>query len=407
MTSPRNTTSRTCRGRRTVLTQAAAVALTVTVMAPAASAAPTTQPYIIEVKGDPAQTAAHHGARTTYVYRAALRGFAAELTARQIQRLAADHDVVELTEDKGIKLEATPVTPARASGQTVPSGVRRIGAQLAAPSTRVGVAVIDTGIARVADLRANLPTKGHTSCIGSEPSPYSDGYGHGTHVAGTIGAADNGVGVMGVNPNVNLYAVKVYDASGSASWSSLLCGIEHVTANAKRLGIKIANMSLGGAGDYPPFRQAVAAMRDAGVTTVVAAGNAGQDAGSWMPAGYDDSVITVSALADADGLPGGAGPATWAGGDDTFAVFSNFGTIVDCGAPGVDVLSTLRSGAYGAMSGTSMAAPHVAGLASRLLAATPALTWTEVRDLLIARGEQAGEGHSDPSGLHPEPICRI
>lgn len=101
--------------------------------------------------------------------------------------------------------------------------------------------------------------------------------------------------------------------------------------------------------------------------------------GAGTPPGYDESVITVSALADHDGVPGRLGAIDHGDPGDTFAAFSNFGGVVDCGATGVGVLSTLADGGYGLLSGTSQSAPVVAGLASRL----------------------------HPSGLHPEPVCLV
>ena len=175
-------------------------------------------------------------------------------------------------------------------------------------------------------------------------------------------------------------------------------------------------MSLGGGGvsdndcgntNGDALHKAICKSRDAGVTYVVAAGNSGANASGFVPAAYDDAVITVSALADSDGQLGGVGSSTAYGADDTFASFSNFGNVVDLGAPGVSILSTWKGGLYNTISGTSMASPHVAGSAALYLAANPGSLWTQVRDGLKTLGELVGFGHTDPSGVHSEPVVRV
>lgn len=365
----------------------------------------TRQPYIVEVQGDPEEVARRHAAAPKHVYSRVYRGFSADLNERQAARLSADASVTSLVRDTGTRLERQVARPSRVLAQVVPDHVRRVGADTAPPSLTVGVAVIDSGIARVPDLRRNLARRGSVSFVAAEPSPFSDDFGHGTHVAGIIGAADNSVGTVGVNANAELFSCKAYDAGGFAQWSALLACLEHLAANAAEFDIRVVNMSFAGPGDYAPFREAVAAAERAGLTLVASAGNSSADAGGWNPAGYDESVITVSALADSDGAGGGLGPAISGAPDDSFAPFSNFGRVVDCGAPGVGVLSTLMDGSYGLRSGTSQSAPVVAGLASRLLAVNPGLSPDDVRQRLVSGGEPLGDGHTDPSGVHPEPVC--
>jgi subtilisin family serine protease len=193
-------------------------------------------------------------------------------------------------------------------------------------------------------------------------------------------------------------------------------------------------MSLGGPGssdsncgltNADAFHLAICNSTGAGVTYVVAAGNSASTTSNFVPAAYDDTVITVSALADSDGKPGGVGGVTSRGADDTFANFSNFGWEVAIGAPGVDILSTLPTGTcplcnasgYGKLSGTSMAAPHVAGAAALYIQANPLAQWTDVLFGLTAIAETdtdtcspsnlGGACHVDPSGLHPEPVLRV
>jgi subtilisin len=305
-------------------------------------------------------------------FKRAVRGFAARLSDADVQALEADPEVALVAPDREVHaLDAVPV----AAGDSVPFGVRRLEAATTAQAhaaSSVNVAVIDTGV----DLdHPDLVVANGINCAGSGPA--DDDHGHGTHVAGTVAARSNGTGVVGVAPGTKVYAVKVLDAQGSGYFSDIICGIDWVTANAAALGIRVANMSLGGLGDYSscaqePLHQAVCNSTAAGVVYTVAAGNDGwnwgaepPDVPAWFP-----EVLTVTAVSDSDGEPGATGgaPACRPGEtDDRRASFSNHSTAAaDNGhtvaAPGVCVLSTLPGGGYGTMSGTSMAAPHVAGL---------------------------------------------
>lgn len=306
---------------------------------------------------------------------------------------------------------SSPVQPV----QTMPAGIARIGAGgLVNKGTGIGVAVLDTGIDLThPDLVANIAPVSKT-CIARTSSAQDDN-GHGTHVAGTIAASHNAIGVVGVAPEAKLYAVKVLDKDGAGSWSSIICGIDWVTENAGALNIRVANMSLGGAGtsdnncglsNNDALHAAICNSTRQGVTYVVAAGNSAADAAQSVPASYDDTVITVSALVDTDGAPGALGQATSYGTDDTFATFSNYGSPVDIGAPGMNILSTWKAGAYNTISGTSMAAPHVAGAVALFLRGNPSSTWTQVRDALRFIGEPLNAGHTDPSNRHSEPVLK-
>jgi subtilisin family serine protease len=184
-------------------------------------------------------------------------------------------------------------------------------------------------------------------------------------------------------------------------------------------------MSLSGAGtadnncgidNQDPLHTAICRARDAGVTIVVAAGNSGAAVSGFIPAAYNDSVITVSALGDYDGMQGARANSS----DDFFASFSNYdsGTsIIDIGAPGVNILSTFPVGGsplgtnYGVISGTSMATPHVAGAAALYIAAHPGATWSQVKSALIAGAETASLiTHKDVDTLghqHLEPVVLV
>lgn len=340
-------------------------------------------PYIVVMHGPPgaARAEANHAAAADLAraygltaertYGTAIVGFAARVPAGRLAALQRDPRVAYVETDDPVTIFA----------QTVPTGVRRI---FADTNVNIGidgvddwrvdvdVAVIDTGI----DFEhPDLNVVGGVKCSGGWPwnskcvSGGDDDHYHGTHVAGTIGAIDNGTGVVGVAPGARLWAVKVLDSRGSGYTSWIVAGIDWVAANADV--IEVANMSLGGSGFNQAEYDAIQGAVNKGVAFAVAAGNSDDDASNYSPAAFDN-VLTVSALADFDGKPGGLGsPTCRTDQDDTLADFSNWGSAVDIAAPGVCILSTypLEKGEYGTISGTSMASPHAAGalalLASR------------------------------------------
>ncbi|MEX2467699.1 MAG: S8 family peptidase, partial [Gemmatimonadota bacterium] len=317
------------------------------------------------------QLAAAHGSAPTFVYETALLGFAAPLPAAAAAALA-QHPAVSYVE---------PDLERGLFAQAVPTGIRRIFADENAGITidgtddfrvDVDVAIIDTGI----DFEhPDLNVVGGVNCSGGSPFKSScssggdDDHYHGTHVAGTVAALDNGIGVVGVAPGARLWAVKVLNSQGSGYASWIVAGIDWVAANSATL--EVANMSLGGSGFSQAEYDAIQGAVDRGVAFAVAAGNSDADAADFSPAGFDN-VLTVSALADFDGEPGGAGASTCRSDqDDTLADFSNWGAAVQVAAPGVCILSTypIEQGEYGTISGTSMASPHAAGALALLASA--------------------------------------
>jgi len=318
------------------------------------------------------------GADVFAVYQHALNGYAARLSAGGLAAVRTDERVLFVSEDREVA----------ASDQTLPTGINRMDGELSSTASGdgsgavdVNVAVIDTGI----DLdHPDLNVVGGTNC--STGPSYDDGNGHGTHVAGAIAAKDDGVGVVGVAPGARLWAARVLNNAGFGSWSSVACGVDWVTSTRTDADpsndIAVANMSLGGSGsddgncgltNGDALHLAICNSVAAGVTYVVAAGNSGADFKGSVPAAYDE-VLTVSAVADFDGLPGGLGaPTCRSDVDDTYADFSNFATLAadqahTIAAPGVCILSTWKGGGSKTISGTSMATPHVTGTAALCIA---------------------------------------
>lgn len=363
------------------------------------------------------------GFTSRFRYSHALKGFAANLTAAQVARLEADPAIRFVAPDRTV--QAVGTTQPLVSGDTTPTGVRRIGA---ATTTDVGqastanVAVIDTGITLT---HPDLNATAGTNCVTSGASPVDDN-GHGTHVSGSIAAGDNGSGVVGVAPATKLYAVKVLNSSGSGTWSQVICGIDWVTSHAASLDIKVANMSLGGSGtndnncgnsNADPLHLAICNSTAAGVTYVVAAGNNGTNLSGFTPAAYPEA-LTVTAMSDSDGKPGGTGGApTCRTGetDDAYASFSNYATASSAYAnhvvagPGVCIRSDWLSGGYNTISGTSMATPHVtgavalcignAGSAGPCSGLAPGQVIQQIRADAAAQATAANGFNGDP--LHP------
>ena len=312
-----------------------------------------------------------YGASVSQRYHSALKGYAATIPLARLDDIQRDPRVAFVSEDR----EVTAVA------QTLPTGVNRIDGELSSHALsnawNVAVAVIDTGSGPHSDLNV----VGGKNC--STGKSFSDGNGHGTHVAGTIGAINNGAGVVGVAPGIPIYSVRVLNNQGSGSFSSIVCGIDWVTANASSLNIKVANMSLGGAGtddgncgnsNNDAMHRAICNSVAAGVTYVVAAGNDNSNLSGFVPAAYNE-VLTVTALADFNGQPGGgAAPTCRSDVDETPADFSNFTAIGSpdenhtIAAPGVCIFSTWKGGGYNTISGTSMASPHAAGTAALCIA---------------------------------------
>ncbi len=320
------------------------------------------------------RTVAQSGGQLLHVYRNTIRGFAVRMPAEpnprsQVAKLrAASSKIARCEQDQimQIFIQGKPGGGGGSTGQVTDWGVTRVGG----PGTLVAgrtAWVIDTGI----DLDhpdLNVDVARSKSFI-RDTSP-DDGNGHGSHVAGTIAARNNTIGVVGVAPGAKLVSVRVLDRRGSGTNSGVIAGVDYVGG----IGASgdVANMSLGG-GVSDALDQAVVAASSTGIRFVLAAGNDSNDANLHSPARANgEFVYTVSSFAKGD----------------LWSSFSNFGNPpIDYAEPGSSIYSTYKDGSYATLSGTSMAAPHLAGI----------LMVSDVRSTLFVQGDP--DGKPDPIGI--------
>ena len=315
---------------------------------------------------------ARHGVDVTQVYEHGLRGFAFHGSAQAAEQLRRSGRAQAVSPDRAI----------HAAAQIMPTGVQRGGADLN-PIARidgvdtripVNVAMLDSGIDAT---HPDLQVVGGTNCVPDFNSALTDLNGHGTATAGVVGALDNAAGVVGVAPGVRLWSARVLGTSGSGTGAALVCGIDWITGTRTDADptndIAVVNVSIVGTGGDPTacgpsttdaVHLAICRSVARGVVYVAAAGNSAADARGFFPASYPE-VITVGAMTDFNGAAGGgAAPTCGAGVDDTFATYSNWGPAVDVVAPGTCIQTTAPGGGTVVASGTSLAAPHVAGAAA-------------------------------------------
>ena len=392
---------------------------------PTATAGTTATPQVVvfepgvDVPAATARLESRHGLRATQRYRYALGGFATRLTATQLSSVAANAEVDFVAADTSFSASGTT---AALTGETLPFGVRRIGAATTTSvhlPANVAVAILDTGV----DLaNPDLNVSSGKNCISTTTTSAADDNGHGTNVAGIVGARNDGTRVAGVAPGTKLYSVKVLNAKKTGTLSQILCGIDWVTANAAALNIRVANMSIAGVGandnncgnsNNDPYHRAICRSTAAGVTYVASAGNAKAAFTKTAPAAYPE-VLTVTAMNDANGLAGGAG--TWrtcssTEKDDQFGTYSNFAASAAelqhaIAAPGTCVQSDAKGGGLSVYTGTSQAAPHVAGAAALCIGSggssgpcaglTPSATIARVRTDAAAAATTANGFLGDP-----------
>lgn len=353
--------------------------------------------------------ARQHGAQLKFVYRNAIQGYAAVIPEGRLRAIERDSRVDYVEQDQEVSITAQKDNTKKkqaersdgedtaggksggedsaatqgedqqrkagkpskgedvsAAGQTLPWGIGKIEANNSSTLagngsgaiSNVNAYIIDSGIAKHRDLNK----VGHVNFAGGKND---DCNGHGTHVAGTVAAKDDGNDVVGAAPGAPLTGVKVLGCSGSGTWSGVIKGIDWVTANAKKPAV--ANMSLGG-GKSQAVNDAVTKSADSGIFYALAAGNDGDDACNKSPAsaGTHAGVMTVAATDKSDA------ETSW----------SNYGNCVDIWAPGASILSTKMGGGTTTMSGTSMASPHGAGGGALYLSKNTTKNTSEVESAL-------------------------
>jgi subtilisin family serine protease len=306
-----------------------------------------------------------HGAQVLHTYRHALKGYVARIPDQRLDEVRAEERVDYIVRDGTVTTAA----------QRLPWGIDRVKAERS--STRAGngtgavsnvnAYIIDTGIDKA---HTDLNVVEHVNFHGGRNT---DCDGHGTHVAGTVAAADNSTGVVGVAPGAPLTGVKVVGCDGSGSVANLIAGIDWVTLDAqKRENARkpaIANLSLDTQANRA-LDEAVRASAASGVFYSVASGNDGRNACTRSPAragaGANNGIVTTAATNQVDAEP-------W---------WSNYGRCVDLWAPGVKILSTKEGGGTTTKTGTSMASPHVGGGAALYLSSHRSASPTTVESAL-------------------------
>lgn len=329
-----------------------------------------------DVPGLTRALAAQENARVRHTYVNTIHGFAGQMSAESAERLRRHPSVVHVERD-AVMYATTTQTPAiwgldRIDQQELPLDNSYT---YTATGAGVRVYIIDTGIRATHAEFGGRAVAAYSAIAGGT----ADCNGHGTHVAGTVGSA-----TYGVAKQATLYGVRVLDCNGSGSTSGVIAGVDWVTANAVKPAV--ANMSLGGSASTA-LDEAVQRSINSGITFAVAGGNSAVDACTQSPARLV-AALTVGAT----------------GSNDARASYSNFGACLDIFAPGSGILSTYNGSdtQTASLSGTSMASPHVAGVAALYLQGQPTATPSAVATALIgaaSTGRVTDAGSGSPNRL--------
>jgi aqualysin 1 len=320
-----------------------------------------------------------------FVYTNALEGFSAEIPDDSVVEVRADPKVAYVERDTAVTIAA----------QTLPWGIDKIDADSSSTKagngsgavSKVNSYIIDTGIDKT---NADLNVVDQVNFAGGSKGDCS---GHGTAVAGTVSAMDNGKGVVGAAPGAALTGVKVLGCDGKSSASEVIKGVDWVTANAKKPAI--ATLSLSGKTKSRALDDAITKSAASGIFYAVAAGNKGADACRYSPAsagaGTNNGIATVAATKTSNKEP------SW----------SNYGSCVDIWAPGASILSTAIGGGTTTMSGTSMSAAHVGGGAALYLSSHRGVNPSVVEGVLKRAAKRPDTKRKDVRSILLEKIGRF
>ena len=311
------------------------------------------------------------GSSLKHVYSNSIKGFTIKMSCKAAQHaFGKNKDIMSFTPDSVVSINKGKPGgggDGGGSGQTASYGTARVGGPV--DGSNYTAWVIDSGV----DLDHPDLNVDASRGFSSIKDNMDDQNGHGTHVAGTIGAINNSIGALGVAPNTTIIPVRVLDRRGSGSNSGVIAGVDHVGANAS--AGDCVNMSLGGGVSSVLDNAVIAAAQASGAYFVLAAGNDGDDANNHSPARANgNNVWTISATDSSDNMP------SW----------SNYGSAVDYAAPGVGIFSLWKSGGTNTISGTSMASPHACAV------------------IMLKNGNPSTDGtaNNDPDG-NPDQIVHL